>query len=49
MTTHRLDPTAATTVDVFSNAHAPVLSIDPGDTVALLAIACILRPCDTAP
>lgn len=38
MTTHRLDPTAATTVDVFSNAHAPVLSIDPGDTVVVRSL-----------
>jgi acetamidase/formamidase len=33
VTTHRLDPTPDTTADVFSRDHAPVLSIDPGDTV----------------
>jgi acetamidase/formamidase len=33
VTTHRLDPSPQTTKDVFSRDHAPVLSIDPGDTV----------------
>jgi acetamidase/formamidase len=33
VTTHRLDPTPDTTADVFSRDHAPVLSIEPGDTV----------------
>lgn len=35
MTTHRLDPAPGTTADVFSRAHAPVLGIDPGDTVVV--------------
>ncbi|MET9312119.1 acetamidase/formamidase family protein [Kribbella sp. NPDC003505] len=30
---HKLDATPETTVDVFSAEHAPVLTIDPGDTV----------------
>jgi acetamidase/formamidase len=33
MATHRLEPTQQTTADVFDPGHAPVLSIDPGDTV----------------
>jgi acetamidase/formamidase len=33
MTSHRLDPEPGTTADVFSRAHAPVLAIDPGDSV----------------
>jgi acetamidase/formamidase len=35
MTGHRLDPTAETTRDVFSRDHAPVLTVDPGDTVTV--------------
>ncbi len=35
MTTHRLDPAPDTTADVFSREHAPVLRIDPGDTVVV--------------
>jgi acetamidase/formamidase len=33
MTTHRLEPTAQTTADVFDPGHVPALSVDPGDTV----------------
>lgn len=33
MTEHRIDPTPQTTVNAFSAAHAPVVTIDPGDTV----------------
>ena len=35
MTEHRLDPTPATTVDVFSSDHHPVLRIDPGDRLVV--------------
>jgi acetamidase/formamidase len=35
MTGHRLDPTPETTRDVFSRDHAPVLTVDPGDTVTV--------------
>jgi acetamidase/formamidase len=35
MTQHRLDPTAETTVDVFDRDTPPVLTVDPGDTVAV--------------
>ena len=35
MTGHRLDATAETTRDVFSRDHAPVLTVDPGDTVTV--------------
>jgi acetamidase/formamidase len=35
MTSHRLDPAAGTTRDVFSRDHAPVLTVDPGDTVTV--------------
>jgi acetamidase/formamidase len=35
MTSHRLDPTPETTRDVFSRDHAPVLAVDPGDTVTV--------------
>ena len=35
MTSHRLDPTPETTRDVFSRDHAPVLTVDPGDTVTV--------------
>jgi acetamidase/formamidase len=38
MTTHRLDPQPGTTADVFSRAHAPVLTIDPGDTVTVRSL-----------
>lgn len=38
MTTHRLDPTPDTTADVFSRGHAPVLCIDPGDTVVVRSL-----------
>jgi acetamidase/formamidase len=35
MTSHRLDPAPGTTRDVFSRDHAPVLTVDPGDTVTV--------------
>ncbi len=35
MTSTRLDPTPETTADVFSSAHRPVLTINPGDTVTV--------------
>ena len=35
MTSHRLDPAPETTRDVFSRDHAPVLTVDPGDTVTV--------------
>jgi acetamidase/formamidase len=38
MTTHRLEPTPATTRDVFSREHPPALSIDPGDTVVVRSL-----------
>jgi acetamidase/formamidase len=38
MTTHRLDPSPQTTRDTFSPEHAPVLSIDPGDTVTVRSL-----------
>ncbi len=38
MTTHQLDPAPATTADVFSREHAPVLGIDPGDTVVVRSL-----------
>lgn len=38
MTSHRLDPTPDTTHDVFSRDHAPVLTIDPGDTVVVRSL-----------
>ncbi|GAA5171522.1 acetamidase/formamidase family protein [Amycolatopsis dongchuanensis] len=38
MTTHRLDPTPATTTDVFSRDTPPVLTVDPGDTVVVSAL-----------
>jgi len=38
MTQHRLDPTAATVVDVFSRDIAPVLTVEPGDTVVLRSL-----------
>ena len=33
MTSYRLEPAPGTTRDVFSRDHAPVLTVDPGDTV----------------
>jgi acetamidase/formamidase len=38
MTTHRLDPTPATTRAAFSREHPPVLTIDPGDTVVVRSL-----------
>src|SRR5580698_3597741 len=38
MTSHRLDPEPGTTADVFSREHAPVLTIDPGDTVVVRSL-----------
>ena len=38
MTAHRLDPAPETTRDVFSRDHAPVLTIDPGDTVTVRSL-----------
>jgi acetamidase/formamidase len=38
LTTHRLDPAPETTADVFSRDHAPVLTIDPGDTVVVRSL-----------
>jgi len=38
MTSARIDPTAATTADVFSAAHAPVLTVDPGSTVTVRSL-----------
>jgi acetamidase/formamidase len=38
MTSARLDPTAATTADVFSAAHAPVLTVDPGTTLTVRSL-----------
>jgi acetamidase/formamidase len=35
MTIHRLAPSPETTADVFSAGHAPVLTVDPGDTVVV--------------
>jgi acetamidase/formamidase len=35
MTSHRLDPEPGTTANVFSREHAPVLTIDPGDSVTV--------------
>ena len=35
VTRHRLDPTPATTNDVYSRDHAPVLTVDPGDEVVV--------------
>ncbi|SFI68973.1 Acetamidase/formamidase [Amycolatopsis sacchari] len=37
-TTHRLDPTPTTTIDVFSRDTPPVLTVDPGDTVVVSAL-----------
>ena len=38
MKTHHLDPTPQTTADVFSREHAPVLTIDAGDTVVVRSL-----------
>jgi acetamidase/formamidase len=38
MTTHRLDPTPETTVEVFSRDHSPALTIEPGDTVQVSSL-----------
>ena len=38
MTTHRLDPTPDTTADVLSRDHAPVLCIDPDETVVVRSL-----------
>ena len=38
MATHRLDPTPETTADVFSRDHAPVLTVEPGDTVVVRSL-----------
>jgi len=38
MAMHRLDPAPETTVDVYSPGHAPVLTVDPGDTVLVRSL-----------
>lgn len=38
MSVHRLDPTPATTRDAFSPEHAPVLTVEPGDTVLVRSL-----------
>ena len=38
MTTHTLDPAPRTTRDVFSRAHPPALSVEPGDTVIVRSL-----------
>jgi acetamidase/formamidase len=38
MTRHRLDPTPATTAQVFSRELPPVLTVEPGDTVLLRSL-----------
>jgi acetamidase/formamidase len=38
MTDHQLDPTPATTVQVFSRDVPPVLTVEPGDTVLLRSL-----------
>ncbi len=38
MTVHHLEPTAATTVDVFARNQKPVLTVDPGDTVVVRSL-----------
>ena len=35
MTDHRLDPTPATTAEVFCRDHRPVLTVDPGDRLVV--------------
>lgn len=39
MTSHRLDTTADTAVDVFSAERAPVLTVAPGDTVTVRSLS----------
>lgn len=38
MTEHRLDPTPDTVTDVFSPDRAPVLTVDPGDTLVVRSL-----------
>ncbi len=38
MTRHHLEPSLSTTSDVFSRDLAPVLTVDPGDTIALRSL-----------
>jgi acetamidase/formamidase len=38
VTCHRLDPTSATTAQVFSRELPPVLTVEPGDTVVLRSL-----------
>jgi len=38
MTFHRIEPAPETTVNVFSPGHAPVLTIDPGDTLLVRSL-----------
>jgi acetamidase/formamidase len=38
VTTHTLEPTPDTTVDVYDPAHAPRLTIEPGDTVVVTSL-----------
>lgn len=38
MTSHRLDPTARTVVDVFSRDARPALTLDPGDRIAVRSL-----------
>ncbi len=38
MKTHHLDPTPQTTADAFSREHAPVLTIEAGDTVVVRSL-----------
>jgi len=38
MTRHRLDPTPATTVDVFSRDLRPALTVNPGDVIVLRSL-----------
>jgi len=38
MTVHHLDPEPGTTIDYFSRASAPVLTVDPGDTVVVRSL-----------
>jgi acetamidase/formamidase len=38
MGSHRLDPTPETTVNHFDPGHAPLLAVDPGDTVTVASL-----------
>lgn len=38
MAFHRVEPAPDTTVNVFSSRHAPVLTVDPGDTVLVRSL-----------